>query len=348
MRHVEEAMSPVTVVLVGCGSISKLWLDAAAEIGDLSIVGLVDLVEAAAQARAEQYGLADALIGVELESVLEEVHPVVVFNCTVPEAHVDVTLAALAHGCHVLTEKPLADSMVGAWRIVRAAAKAGKICAVMQNRRYHPGLRRLRSFLDSGGLGRITTLNTDFYTAPQFGGFRDRMRHVLLLDMAIHTFDAARFLSRADPVSVLCKEWNPQGSWYDHDASAVAVFEMSGGVVYTYRGSWCADGRNTSWEGDWRIIGEQGSVTWEGADGFEAQIVSGRGEFRSELAEVEIPPHDTAGQGDGHASCIREFVRCVRTGDAPETNCTDNIKSLAMVFGAIESAAAGRVVQIEL
>src|SRR6266581_2652143 len=68
-----------------------------------------------------------------------------------------------------------------------------------------------------------------------FEGFRQHMRHVLLLDMAIHTFDAARLLTGADPVSVYCKEWNPVGSWYDHDASAVAFFEMTNGIVYTYR-----------------------------------------------------------------------------------------------------------------
>ena len=66
--------------------------------------------------------------------------------------------------------------------------------------------------------------------------------------MAIHTFDMARFISGADPVAVYCKEWNPSGSWYDHDASAIAIFEMTGGIVYTYRGSWCAEGLNTTWE----------------------------------------------------------------------------------------------------
>ena len=53
----------------------------------------------------------------------------------------------------------------------------------------------------------------------------------------------------------------------------------------------------------------------------------------------------TAGIG-GHAGIIHEFVECVRTGNAPETVCIDNIKSLAMVFGAIESAELGRPVEI--
>lgn len=85
-------------------------------------------------------------------------------------------------------------------------------------------------------------------------------------------------------------------------------------------------------------MGEEGSATWDGAEGMRAQVVVERGGFRSKWADVEIPPFDAGEKVGGHAGLIREFVRCVRTGGTPETVCTDNIKSLAMVFGAIESA----------
>ena len=49
----------------------------------------------------------------------------------------------------------------------------------------------------------------------------------------------------------------------------------------------------------------------------------------------------------GHAGLIDEFVDCVRRGRTPETVCTDNIKSLAMVFAAIESAKRGRRVAVK-
>jgi hypothetical protein len=43
---------------------------------------------------------------------------------------------------------------------------------------------------------------------------------------------------------------------------------------------------------------------------------------------------------------IQGGIRCVRQGGTPETVCTDNIRSLAMVFGAIESAEVERTVDI--
>jgi predicted dehydrogenase len=54
------------------------------------------------------------------------------------------------------------------------------------------------------------------------------------------------------------------------------------------------------------------------------------------------------GGREGHAGCIDDFLDCIRTGRTPQTNCRDNIKSLAMVHGAIESAQRGQKVTIEL
>ncbi len=340
--------SQLKAVLVGCGAMSRAWLNAAAEIDDLAIVGLVDIKKENADQRADEYHLTDAVVGADLVDVLKQAQPDVVFDCTVPEAHVDVVITALEHGCHVLGEKPLADSMANARKMVRVAEKTGKLYAVIQNRRYDPNIRRLRRLITSGEIGPLTTVDSDFYIGAHFGGFRDHMEHVLVLDMAIHTFDAARYLTGADPVSVYCQEWNPAGSWYDHDASAVAIFQMSEGIVYTYRGSWCAEGLNTTWESDWRIIGQIGTLKWDGTEGIKGQAVAETGGFFSEFRDLEIPgpnPHDRIG---GHAGLIQEFVEAVQQGKTPETVCTDNVKSLAMVFAAIESAETGQVVDIEL
>ena len=336
----------IRTVLVGCGGMSRRWIQVAQKLPDLDLVGFVDINEEAAKTRAADYGAEDVEIGTDLTTVLNNTSPDAVFDCTIPEVHTLVTLEALSHGCHVLSEKPLSDSMENARKAVQAAQEAEKIYAVIQNRRYDPNIRRLKRFLSTSPLGNLTTLNCDFYIGAHFGGFRDHMEHVLLLDMAIHTFDAARYILGSDPASVYCKEWNPSGSWYDHDASAIAIFEMSDGAVYTYRGSWCAEGLNTTWECDWRLLGETGTLTWDGGDGFKTEVVAQTGDFRSTCKELDVPPTNPNDRVGGHEGIIREFVTCTQTGSTPETICSDNIKSLAMVFGAIESAERGRPVEI--
>ena len=337
---------PLRVVLAGCGGISRAWLEAIRDIPDIRMVGFVDIDESAARSRAEQFGWTEAAVATDLSAMLTATRPDAVFDCTVPEAHIQITLEALRHGCHVLGEKPLADSMAHAREMVAAAQAAGKTYAVIQNRRYDPNIRRLRAFLESGAIGDITTVNCDFYIGAHFGGFRDRMEHVLLLDMAIHTFDATRLISGADATAVYCHEWNPVSSWYDHDASAVAIFEMTEGIVCTYRGSWCAEGLRTTWECDWRIVGMQGTVKWDGATGFQAQAVAETGGFMSTMQDLDLPPYDNPARIGGHGGVIRDFVRCIQAGATPETVGADNIRSLAMVFGAIESAEAGQRVVI--
>jgi predicted dehydrogenase len=121
---------------------------------------------------------------------------------------------------------------------------------------------------------------------------------------------------------------------------------MTQGIVYSYGGSWCAEGLNAPWESQWRIIGEKGSVQWDGREGFRAQVVSGRGGFLSEVQDVALPPLSPSAKVSTHAGLMSEFVHCVRAGGTPETASTDNIKSLAMVFGAVGSAELHQRVDI--
>lgn len=325
---------------------SRVWLESAKKIDGLELVALVDIHEDSAQKRKAEFGFDAAITDTDLETVLSKLKPDLVFDCTVPEAHTPTTLGALRHGCHVLGEKPMADSLDNARRCIEEAQKANRLYAVIQNRRYLKSARRVRHFLQSEMLGALTTVHVDFFIGAHFGGFRDHMRHVLLIEMAIHTFDSIRFFSNADPISVYCREWNPRGSWYDHDASAVAIFEMTNGVSATYRGSWCGEGVHTTWESDWRFIGTHGSATWDGGEHFLARVVDAPNGLIWKQRDVSLPEVDATGKEDGHLSIMQEFVNCVREGGTPETNCEDNIKSLAMVYACIESAERGQKVNM--
>lgn len=342
-------------LMVGCGAMSRAWLEAAARIDDLEIVGLVDLREEAAIARRAEFKLEGARTGSDLEAMIVALEPDAIFDCTIPEAHHANALLAFRHGVHVLGEKPLAHSMEAAREMVAAARASGCTHAIIQNRRYDPNIRRVRRYLGRGEIGPITTANADFYIGAHFGGFRDAMEHVLLLDMAIHTFDAARLILKADPVAVYALEWNPAGSWYAHGSSAVCIFEMEGGSIFNYRGSWSSEGFHTTWESDWRIIGTRGTVRWDGGNHPRVAVVQvpGRGvpggdpnAFLSSFEESQLPALDPGDRIGGHEGQIREFVACIKSKTMPETVSSDNIKSLAMVFGAIQSAKEGRRIEI--
>ena len=339
-------------VLVGCGLMSRAWLEAARQVDGLSIVGLVDIDIERARGRAEEFGLSDAVVGIDADDIIDRTEPDIVFDVVVPAARRDLAVMALGRGCHVLTEKPMADSLADAEEIVAASRAAGRLHAVVQNRRYHPAVRRIRRFLASGAIGELTSLHCDFFIAPHFGGFREEMDHVLLLDMAIHTFDAARYMAGQSPRGVYCREWEPTGSWYRQGSSAVAIFDLGDRIVFNYRGSWCADGGRTSWESAWRFVGRHGTLLWDGYDDLRAEVTTDEpvpGQpFLRVTEPIVVPPLDASDRVGGHVGVIRDFVWAVMNGGRPETRGEDNIQSLAMVFGAIESAETGRRVAIAI
>ena len=277
------------------------------------------------------------------EPALVKCSPDFVVDVAVPEAHHEITRYCLEQRVAVLGEKPLAANLDEARDLVRISERTSTLFVVSQNRRYNTGLAAFKSLLAQrlGGLGQ---LNAEFYRAPHFGGFRDEMDSPLLVDMAIHTFDAARYVTGADPVSVQCTEFNPPWSWYRGAASAVAEFEFEGGLRFSYEGSWCADGLQTSWESSWRAVGALGSAAWDGATNPIAEVRSSGGEG-VELERIEAP--SVAISGDGIAGSLADFVRALRTGETPMSECHDNIKSFAMVTAALESSSSGRRIAVD-
>lgn len=329
-------------VVVGAGGISDAWFPPLLQ-ETVDVTAVVDLRPGAAQKQIEKYKLS-AESSTNLAAVLKKHRPDFVIDLTVPEAHCAVTCMALRSGCHVLGEKPMAASMAQARRMVRTAQQTGRMYMVSQSRRWDKNHDIMGKTVAAGRIGQLTTINCDFFIGAHFGGFRDEMPSPLILDMAIHHFDLARLVTGCDPVAVYAREFNPQGSWYKGDVSASCIFEMTGGVVFTYRGSWCSEGCHTSWNGNWRVIGDKGTMLYEQDQPPCGEVVNGsEGFFRPLKALETVPsPLEFTGMHGG----LREMLMFLRTGQRPQSHCEDNIKSLAMVFGAMESARRGRRVPI--
>jgi predicted dehydrogenase len=323
---------------------AQSWVRLLHEREDVDLVGLVDIDREVAARLASRFEL-DGPLFVALPEALAAAQPDLVIDTCVPEARFEIVTTALAAGCHVLSEKPMATSMEDARALVEAARRAERTFAVMQNRRYLPGTRAMRELVSGGAIGRPGFACADFFIGPHFGGFREAMANPLLVDMAIHTFDQARFIAGADALSAYCHEFNTPGSWFEGNACAICIFELSNGAVFCYRGSWVAEGAPTSWEATWRVVGSSGTAIWDGQSQPYAEIVEPDGEgFLRPVQRVEAK---SAWNGrHQHAGCIDEMLAALREGRSPETDCTDNLKSIAMVLGAVESARLGQKINI--
>ena len=321
------------LVLVGAGAMGRAWIGAIERSTDADLVGLVDLDLAVARDAVAQHGLR-VEIGTDVVEVARQTGADAVVNVTVPGAHLPVGLAALGAGLPVLCEKPVTPTVRDAVVLAAAARVSGRLFMVSQSRRYYAALDRLRD--RAAGLGDLGLLTTHFAKAPHFGGFRDEMEHPLLVDMAIHAFDVARFLLGTLPVRVDCRSFNPSWSWFRGDAAATAVFEFEGGARFDYTGSWVSAGLETSWNGSWRLSGARGTATWDG----EAQVVTQVGDDAAEVLEV------TPGPAESIDGSLAEFLDVLRTGRTPSGEIHENIFTLAMVEAAVRSSETGDSVDI--
>lgn len=322
---------PLRVVVVGAGNMGRRWIAIAEASPAFELVGIVDIFPEGARAAADGVGRADVAVAATLEEILEQVEADAVANVTIPAAHFDVTRAALARGLHVVSEKPAAATLAESLMLAAASEVHDRLFVVSQSRRHNSQLHELKTQVTA--FGRVGIATTEFFKAPHFGGFRDEMEHPLLVDMAIHPFDSARFVLDADPVAVYCEEYNPAWSWYRGDAAATAIFEMTGGIRYIYIGSWASPGVETSWNGSWRVSAEGGTAVWNGDDRPQSEPDGGTG--------------DEALRYGGVSESLHSFAESVRTGSSCSGAVHENVFSLAMVEAAVISAQRGGRVRID-
>ncbi|WP_168120581.1 Gfo/Idh/MocA family oxidoreductase [Paenibacillus sp. HB172176] len=338
--------SKYRVVVAGCGGMANTWVGYALNRSDTEIVGLVDIKLEFAEKMAERHGLNCGLY-TDVQKAIKDTHANLVFDVTIPASHFSISTTALRNGCSVFGEKPLAESMAECNAIVQLSEQTGQTHAVMQNRRYDPRIRALRGLIEGDSIGKVGFIGADFFIGAHFGGFRDVMASPLLLDMAIHTFDQARLISGANPMSVYCQEFNPPGSWYEGSAAAICIFEMSDGSIFNYRGSWCAEGAPTSWEASWRVTGSKGTAIWDGIGNPYAEVAveaEQSGKFIKDYMRVESEVQAT--DNSFHQGCLDEMFLSLEENRHAETDCRDNRYSMAMVLAALESSKKGRKVDI--
>jgi len=338
-------LKKLKVLQVGCGGISDAWLGSYSKRDDIEIVGVVDLIIERAKNKKIKYNL-ECDVYEDFEKAIDITSPDIVIDNTTPEVHHKIVTTSLDKGCNVFGEKPLADTMENAIEMVQKANDTKKFYFVMQNRRFLKDISSFKEIIKENKIGKLGYLDASFYLGPHFGGFRDVMDSPLVLDMAIHTFDQARFITNCDPVSVYCHEFNPAGSWYKGDANAVCIFEMTDNVVFTYNGSWCAVANQTSWESEWRAMGSEGGAVWDGKNPpwYEINNVNTNTECLSET--IKITPEYKWGKKEGHSGCIEHLFIAFKEKVPAQTDCNDNIKSLAMVMAAIKSSKEQRKVYI--
>jgi predicted dehydrogenase len=145
-------MSKLGIGIIGCGVIADIYCRNAPRFANIEMRACADLRADAAAALAAKYGLRPGMPGDLLGA--DDID--IVLNLTNPNAHAEVTAAALKAGRHVYSEKPLATSLADALALSELADRQGRHLAVAPDTILGPGGQVARRLIDDGEIGTIT------------------------------------------------------------------------------------------------------------------------------------------------------------------------------------------------
>lgn len=265
----------------------------------------------------------------DLATALEETKPDLVINVTPPDVHCELSAMILRKNIAVLCEKPIADNYENAVTMGNVLKETNGFLMIGENYRYYPVFREAKKILQTSNLGKIHQVQCSFrhYHADYSMFYHGALEHPLIEDVTIHHLDLARYLSDKEPVSVWCKEFAAEYSWYgERPASAVMVTEMTDNVMFHYNGTLASPVSSTNWNGNWEIECDYGVLKIE-----NNKIMILRGENETETFETEWVD-------DSRVIMLREACRALKEKRKAETDFEDNFKSFHWMKKAILSS----------
>lgn len=272
----------------------------------------------------------------------EELDAVVV--ATPARLHEPVAQAAIAAGCAVLVEKPLAPTLAEGLRLAKAAAAAGVLLMPGHIERFNPALRALRERVLAGEIGRVVQLS-----ARRTGAIRVPPADVNAAhDSALHDIDAMRFvLDGAECEQAFAGAQTGLVTPLENAIAGILRFEPAGGLapVGILEVNWLSPRRLR----DLSVLGENGLLVLD----YAAQTLERFAAPESRSGPVvgwSLSRPGSAGLGASISIEPREqlvlelqgFVDAVR-GRAPlEVTCEDALAALSIADALTTSARTGK------
>jgi D-apiose dehydrogenase len=319
---------PFKIAFIGCGGVSRLH--AAAYARHPQRVEVVAACDPDLQ-RAEQ--LAGQFPGcrpfASLATALRDSQWDVGVVCTPTPVRLPVVEELASAGRHVFVEKPLADNLAEATRMVETCEKAGVCLAVHQNFRYHYPFYLARSVIAEGDIGQVTTVLHRDLMFRQDQGWRTSARRHSLAVMGIHWLDGFRWMLDDEPSNLVCAlhsspliETNG-----DTEAAIHATFTRGTSVSYVESFSY------PSPEVETIVIGEAGSLRMNHENIWQWGV--------SATARPKERHRTNSYGADKPAATFRaidEMLQSITDNTVPSNAGRDNLGTVAFLEAAYQSA----------
>jgi predicted dehydrogenase len=246
----------------------------------------------------------------------------------------DLALAAIASGKHVLCEKPLARTSAEARKIVRAAAKGKGFFMPAMCIRFWPEWAWLKRAVEKGTYGAVISAEFRRVGPMPPGWFiRGDLSGGAILDLHLHDTDFVNWVF-GTPKAVSTGGWIGPSGEIDHVHTRY-IYEENGPVV-TAEGSWAAS-PSAPFDMSYRVIFEKATADFR-LDRSEAPLMLYR---KTKGSPVKCPA------GDGYQAEMAYFAKCIRTGKPPETvTAAEAAQAIRIVEAEAKSANTGKIARL--
>ena len=343
------------MILVGAGGFGEQWcrdfLPPNVKDGLIEVVAAVDINPDAFKHARKHLGLRADQCYTDVRRAFNAVRADFCAVVVPPASHEAVVDAALAHDMHILSEKPIADTLEASARIAAKVKRAGKKMGVTMSHRFDQDKTTLRRELRSGRYGRLDYLVCRLLTSGRrygmYGEFRHKMADVLLIEGAVHQLDFLADLAGATCDTLYAQTWNPPWGEYQGDTQGLVFMHFGNDTRATYEGSfvntvglngWLNDYVRAECEGATLVLDHRRLERFE----YDASVkwAAGREGQGEEIPLLQQPKWR-------NAWLVEQFVHWLDGGEPMATNVEDNLQSVAMVFAAVESSRTGQPVKVQ-
>lgn len=197
MENQEKA---IRILIVDCGNMGASHALAYHTLGDaFEICGLVSKGKSK-ELLNEKLGGKYELFS-DYEQALNTTQPDAVCISTYPDTHEEFAVKAFNKGCHVFIEKPLADTVAGAGRVVTAASMANKKLVVGYILRYHPSWVRFIELTQQLGKSLVMRMNLNQQSNGRMWTVHRNLMNSLspIVDCGVHYVDVMCQMTGAKP-----------------------------------------------------------------------------------------------------------------------------------------------------
>jgi predicted dehydrogenase len=334
-------MKKLGVGVIGVGEMGKRHAEnIRRDVPEAQLIAIADLSAQRVKQIAEELEIEHAYTSAEEMLQRKDIHAVVI--ATPDKFHASVVKATAAAGKDMLCEKPLAITLEDAQVAMEAVSRAGVRLQVGFMRRYDPAYAAARKRVEAGEIGTpvvFKSVGRD-KDEPPIAAFQSGVNGMLFYTNSIHDFDMARWLMQDEVTEVhsytTCAIRPEVAKYGDVVAGVINLKFSKGGIgnVDSHAQALYAYDVRTE------IIGSKGSVFVGTLQGTPALFLSSAG------SNAVLAEHFLSRFADAYLLEVRDFVRIVLSGKAPQVNGLDGLRALEIAVATEKSHMSGQACKV--